>query len=140
MSDDIVGCWRLRPAAFTAPASSNTLSIGLYAVTENAARVMGLEGYGIEVGCDATFVLLQARDTIEAIRMSATRLAVIKGGKVIIVGGTTSTYVNTCHTVASESRRGKGRRGQRHAQIHALPHPARHHGSKAAAEKRHLIT
>ena len=52
-------------------------------VTSHPAKAMGLDGYGIEKGCKADFVLLQARDTIEAIRMKATRLAVIKAGKVI---------------------------------------------------------
>jgi cytosine deaminase len=41
------------------------------AVTVNAARVMGLDGYGIDVGRDANFVLLQARDPVEAIRLRA---------------------------------------------------------------------
>lgn len=53
------------------------------AVTVNAAKVMGLDGYGIEVGHHADFVLLQARDPVEAIRLRAARLAVIRGGKVI---------------------------------------------------------
>jgi len=44
---------------------------------------MGLEGYGLEKGCKADFVVLQARDKIEAIRLKATRLKVVKGGKVI---------------------------------------------------------
>jgi cytosine deaminase len=35
---------------------------------------MHLEGYGIAAGCDASFVLLQARDAVEAIRLRATRL------------------------------------------------------------------
>ncbi len=52
-------------------------------VTSHPAKAMGLEGYGLEKGCKADFVLLQARDTIEAIRLKATRLAVVKGGKVI---------------------------------------------------------
>src|SRR5204863_7110791 len=38
------------------------------AVTTNAARVLGLDGYGLEVGRRADFVLLQARDPVEAIR------------------------------------------------------------------------
>ncbi|MDP3310162.1 MAG: cytosine deaminase, partial [Polaromonas sp.] len=46
------------------------------AVTVNAARVMHLEGYGIAPGCDASFVLLQARDVVEAIRLRANRLKV----------------------------------------------------------------
>ena len=44
------------------------------AVTVNAAKVMHLEGYGIEAGCDASFVLLQARDVVEAIRLRGNRL------------------------------------------------------------------
>jgi cytosine deaminase len=50
------------------------------AVTVNAAKVMHLQGYGLEVGCDASFVLLQARDKIEALRLRANRLKVWKNG------------------------------------------------------------
>ena len=50
------------------------------AVTVNAAKVMHLKGYGLAVGCDASFVLLQARDKIEAIRLRANRLKVWKRG------------------------------------------------------------
>ncbi|PKU21523.1 amidohydrolase family protein [Telmatospirillum siberiense] len=53
------------------------------AITVNSARVLGLEGYGIEVGRRADLVVLQARDPIEAIRLKATRLAVVRQGKVI---------------------------------------------------------
>ena len=53
------------------------------AVTQNSAKIMGLEGYGLKKGSKANMVLLQARDTIEAIRLRATRLAVIRSGKVI---------------------------------------------------------
>lgn len=53
------------------------------AVTVNAARAMGLDGYGLAVGCRADFVLLQARDPIEAIRLKATRLLVVKAGRVV---------------------------------------------------------
>ncbi|QFT30781.1 amidohydrolase family protein [Roseibium porphyridii] len=52
-------------------------------VTSHPANAMGLEGYGIAKDCKADFVLLQARDAIEAIRLKATRLKVVKGGKVI---------------------------------------------------------
>jgi cytosine deaminase len=44
---------------------------------------MGLERYGLAVGCHADFVVLQAQDPIEAIRMRATRLAVVRRGKII---------------------------------------------------------
>jgi cytosine deaminase len=53
------------------------------AVTANAARVMGLDGYGLEVGCNADFVLLQARDPVEALRLRATRLKVFRRGKLL---------------------------------------------------------
>lgn len=52
-------------------------------VTSHPAKAMGLEGYGLQKGCQTDFVLLQARDSIEAIRLKATRLAVVKSGKVI---------------------------------------------------------
>lgn len=53
------------------------------AVTLNPAKLMHLQGYGLEKGCNADFVLLQARDPIEAIRLRATRLKVFKRGQVI---------------------------------------------------------
>jgi cytosine deaminase len=53
------------------------------AVTANPARIMGLEGYGLEPGCHADLVVLQAKDPIEAIRLKATRLAVVRRGRVI---------------------------------------------------------
>ncbi|MBN3758378.1 amidohydrolase family protein [Paraburkholderia sp. Tr-20389] len=53
------------------------------AVTVNAARILGLERYGIEPGCDANLVLLDARDAVEAIRLRAARLAVVSRGKVV---------------------------------------------------------
>src|SRR6478609_4337772 len=53
------------------------------AVTETPARILGLQGYGIEPGCDASFVLLQARDPVEAIRLRATRLKVYRRGRLL---------------------------------------------------------
>lgn len=53
------------------------------AVTTNSAAIMGLEGYGVAKGCKADFVILQAADAIEAIRLRATRLAVVRRGRVI---------------------------------------------------------
>ena len=52
-------------------------------VTETAATVLHLDGYGLEPGCHADLVVLQAGDPIEAIRLRATRLYVIRRGKVI---------------------------------------------------------
>ena len=53
------------------------------AVTTNPAKVMHLDGYGLAVGNNADMVVLQAHDTIEAIRLRARRLFVIRRGKVI---------------------------------------------------------
>ena len=52
-------------------------------VTTHAAKAMRLDGYGLDVGCNADFVLLQARDVIEAIRLRATRLKVFRRGKLL---------------------------------------------------------
>jgi cytosine deaminase len=53
------------------------------AVTANAAKVMHLQRYGIEPGCDASFVLLQAGDPVDAIRLRANRLKVWNKGKLV---------------------------------------------------------
>jgi cytosine deaminase len=53
------------------------------AVTSIPAAVLGLEDYGLRVGANADMVMLQAADPIEAIRTRATRLAVVRRGKVI---------------------------------------------------------
>ena len=53
------------------------------AVTFNGAKVMGLDGYGLEPGCRADIVILQAVDIHEALRLKPARLFVIRGGKTI---------------------------------------------------------
>jgi cytosine deaminase len=53
------------------------------AVTSVPAQILGLEGYGLAPGCHADMVLLQARDTAEAIRLRPNRLKVIRRGKLI---------------------------------------------------------
>ena len=53
------------------------------AVTVNSAKILGLADHGIELGKPADFVLLQSRDPIEAIRLRATRLMVVRRGEVI---------------------------------------------------------
>jgi len=53
------------------------------AVTTNSARILGLQGYGLDVGCRADFLLLQARSPAEAIRLRARRLLVVRGGVVV---------------------------------------------------------
>ncbi|MEO0498358.1 MAG: cytosine deaminase, partial [Pseudomonadota bacterium] len=53
------------------------------AITVNPAKTMGLEDYGLSVGCKADLVVLQAADVIEAIRLKPTRLYVLKSGKIV---------------------------------------------------------
>lgn len=52
-------------------------------VTVNGHLAMGLPDPTLRVGGPATMVVLQARDPIEAVRMKATRIAVIRAGRVI---------------------------------------------------------
>lgn len=53
------------------------------AVTSVPARILGLEGYGLEPGCKADLVWLDAADPVDAIRRRAVRRAVIRHGRVI---------------------------------------------------------
>ena len=53
------------------------------AVTVNPARILGLEGYGLEVGCRADFVLLQADSPVDALRRRAHRLRVVRAGRTV---------------------------------------------------------
>ena len=53
------------------------------AVTEIPAAILGLEGYGLEKGCNADLVILQAADPVEALRLKANRLFVIRRGEII---------------------------------------------------------
>lgn len=52
-------------------------------VTSVPAQILGLEGYGLERGCNADFVVLQAADPIDAIRLKPPRLAVVRRGRII---------------------------------------------------------
>ncbi len=63
------------------------------AVTSQAAKVMHLPNYGMAAGCEASFVLLQARDAIEAIRLRATRLKVYKRGRLLAESAPATTQL-----------------------------------------------
>ena len=54
-----------------------------HAVTSEPAAVMGLEGYGLEPGCRADLVVLEAGDPVEAIRLKAGRLFVLRAGRTV---------------------------------------------------------
>jgi len=53
------------------------------AVTTRAATVIGIHDHGLEPGCRANLVVLQAHDVVDAIRLRATRLAVYRDGRCV---------------------------------------------------------
>ena len=53
------------------------------AITTTPARILGLDQYGLAPGCHADFVILDATDPIEALRLRPVRLYVIRRGKII---------------------------------------------------------
>lgn len=53
------------------------------AVTTAPARILGLNDWGLQPGCRADFVVLQARDPVEAIRLRAARLMVFRAGQLV---------------------------------------------------------
>ena len=64
------------------------------AVTVNGAKVLGLEGYGLEPGCFADLVVLQAGDPVEALRLKPARLFVIRRGEVIAETAAVASRLN----------------------------------------------
>lgn len=63
--------------------SREAMRFAFDAVTVNGARAMGLADPTLRVGGPARFVVLDARDPIEAIRLRASRLAVVRDGRVL---------------------------------------------------------
>src|SRR5262249_40314910 len=53
------------------------------AVTENAAKILGLDGYGLGPGCYADMVVLQWAGPIQGVRLKPKRLQGVRRGKVI---------------------------------------------------------
>ena len=64
------------------------------AVTVNGAKALGLEGYGLEPGCFADLVVLQAGDPVEALRLKPARLFVIRRGEVIAETAAVASRLN----------------------------------------------
>ena len=63
--------------------SREAMAWAFTSVTVNGHLAMGLPDPSLREGGPATMVILQARDPIEAVRMKATRLAVIRNGRVL---------------------------------------------------------
>lgn len=63
--------------------SQDAMRSSFEAVTTIPAAILGLDSYGLAPGNPAHLILLDAGDPIEAIRLKATRLAVLRHGAVI---------------------------------------------------------
>ncbi|MCZ4255163.1 amidohydrolase family protein [Sulfitobacter sp. G21635-S1] len=74
-------------------------------VTEVNARIMGLQDYGLQVGAQASLVVLDAGNPIEALRLRPDRLAVVAKGKVISRQSRNDARLNLPGRPASVRRR-----------------------------------
>src|SRR3954452_20469944 len=54
-----------------------------HGVTTEPARILGLDGYGLEPGCRADLVVFEAADPSEAVRLKAARLFVLRAGRIV---------------------------------------------------------
>jgi cytosine/creatinine deaminase len=67
------------------------------AITTAPARILGLQDYGLQVGCHADGVMLQARDAAEAIRLLPPRLCVLRRGQVLAQAPPRVAQLNLAH-------------------------------------------
>lgn len=62
------------------------IELALDAATYNGARILGLESYGLDVGCTADLVMVPVRNPTEAVVGHPPRAMVVKSGQVIVNG------------------------------------------------------
>jgi cytosine deaminase len=60
-------------------------------ITTNAARALRLPDYGIEPGCRADLVLIEADNVRDAFRLLPPRRAVFYGGRLVAEASATAT-------------------------------------------------
>jgi cytosine deaminase len=60
----------------------------------NAARLWGLENYGLHVGAEANLIILDAASAVEALRRQPDRRYVIRQGRILTETRTTTTWRN----------------------------------------------
>ena len=63
------------------------LELALRMTTDFGARVMGVDGYGLDIGCAADFVVVPSETAAEAVATHPQRRAVVKKGRVIARDG-----------------------------------------------------
>jgi len=74
-------------------------------VTEENARIMGLQGYGLAPGCTASLVVLDAGNPVEALRLRPDRLAVVAKGKLVAAKARNDSRLSLPGRPASVRRR-----------------------------------
>ncbi|MEP3847464.1 MAG: amidohydrolase family protein [Paracoccaceae bacterium] len=74
-------------------------------VTETNAAIMGLTDYGLRKGALASLVVLDAQNPVDALRLRATRLAVIAKGKVVATTARGDASVNLPGRPTTTNRR-----------------------------------
>lgn len=67
--------------------SDRDLQLALEIVSQGGADVMGLQGYGVDVGCKADFTLLDGASVAHAVVNVAPRPLVVKAGQVVARNG-----------------------------------------------------
>jgi len=67
------------------------IDAALASIRHAAARIMGVRGYGVQPGCAADLVVLDADDMHEALRLQANRRWVIRRGAIAATTSVTST-------------------------------------------------
>jgi cytosine/creatinine deaminase len=77
------------------------IDAALASIRHAAARVMGVRGYGLEPGCGADLVVLDAADMHEALRLQAPRNWVIRRGEVVASATATATLHRGGHRAPS---------------------------------------
>ena len=62
-------------------------------ITGDAARILNIEGYGIEEGCDANLVVIDATNIREAMALCPNRPYVIREGRILVVNERKTSYL-----------------------------------------------
>lgn len=68
------------------------IDAALASIRQAAARLMGVRGYGLEPGCRADLIVVDADDMREALRLQAARNWVIRRGEVVASATATATF------------------------------------------------
>ncbi len=78
-------------------------------VTEDNAKILNLEGYGLAPGCKASLVVLDAGNPVEALRLRPDRLAVVSKGKIVAERPRNNTRLTLPGRPATIRRRHEGK-------------------------------